>query len=80
MTAQLDILVSAQEIDSRIQDLTAQIAGRLDEDAVIVGLLQGAFIFMADVVRGLARHGKTPRTDFLWLSSYGDAHEVDGKF
>ena len=51
MTAQLDILVSAQEIDSRIQDLTTEIAGRLEEDAVVVGLLQGAFIFMADVVR-----------------------------
>jgi hypoxanthine phosphoribosyltransferase len=79
MKHKLDILVSADQIHERIGELTQQIASRLDEDAVIVGLLQGAFIFMADVMRGLARAGATPRTDFLWLSSYGDEHHSGGR-
>lgn len=72
MNNEFDILVSETEMASRIDELCGQIAKVLDDDAVVVGLLQGAFIFMADVMRGLARHGKTPSTDFLWLSSYGD--------
>ena len=79
MKHQLDILVSAQAIHERIVVMTQDIAGRLDDDAVVVGLLQGAFVFMADVMRGLARAGATPRTDFLWLSSYGDAHHSAGR-
>jgi hypoxanthine-guanine phosphoribosyltransferase len=59
MKHDLDILVSAKDVQARIDDMTSEIAARLDDDAVVVGLLQGAFIFMADVVRGLARHEPT---------------------
>jgi hypoxanthine phosphoribosyltransferase len=76
MTQQLDILVAHADIAARVETLTAQIATRLDDDAVVVGLLQGAFVFMADVMRGLARAGKTPHTDFLWLSSYGEGQQA----
>jgi hypoxanthine phosphoribosyltransferase len=69
------ILVPATEVAARIDAITADMAERLDDDAVIIGLLQGAFIFMADVMRSLARHGAFPATDFLWLSSYGDGRE-----
>lgn len=79
MKHQLDILVSADQIHERITIMSQEIADRLEEDAIIVGLLQGAFVFMADIVRGLARAGATPRTDFLWLSSYGDAHQSAGR-
>jgi hypoxanthine phosphoribosyltransferase len=79
MKHDLEVLVSAAAIEARIAEMTAQIASTLDEDAVVVGLLQGAFIFMADVMRGLARAGATPRTDFLWLSSYGDEHHSAGR-
>jgi hypoxanthine phosphoribosyltransferase len=79
MKSNLEILVSADEINTRVQTLTGQIAARLEPDAVVVGLLQGAFIFMADVVRGLAHHGCVPHTDFLWLSSYGDGQESGGR-
>lgn len=77
--APLDILVDAQAIEARVTKLTQDIAARLEEDAVVIGLLQGAFVFMADVMRGLARAGADPRTDFLWLSSYGDATQSGGR-
>ena len=79
MKHQLDVLVSADQIANRITVMTAEIAHRLEEDAIVVGLLQGAFVFMADVMRGLARAGATPHTDFLWLSSYGDEHHSAGR-
>jgi hypoxanthine phosphoribosyltransferase len=79
MTQDLDVLISAQAVHDRIAEMTSELAARLDEDAVVIGLLQGAFIFMADVVRGLARAGATPRTDFLWLSSYGDEQHSAGR-
>jgi hypoxanthine phosphoribosyltransferase len=69
------ILVSGETIAERVGAITADMATRLHPDAVVVGLLQGAFIFMADIMRGLARHGAYPTTDFLWLSSYGDGRE-----
>jgi hypoxanthine phosphoribosyltransferase len=79
MKHDLEVLISAGDVHARIEIMTAQIGARLDEDAVVIGLLQGAFIFMADVVRGLARAGATPRTDFLWLSSYGDEQQSGGR-
>ncbi|NJR20295.1 MAG: hypoxanthine phosphoribosyltransferase [Hyphomonadaceae bacterium] len=79
MNHDLEVLITAQEVHQRIDVMTRAIATRLEEDAVVIGLLQGAFIFMADVVRGLARAGATPRTDFLWLSSYGDDQTSGGR-
>jgi hypoxanthine phosphoribosyltransferase len=70
-----EVLVSAEAIAERIDVLCAQMAPRLSNDTIVVGLLQGAFIFMADVMRGLSRQGLSPKTDFLWLSSYGDSRE-----
>lgn len=72
MTKPIETLVSAEEIAIRNQELGREIAAVLDDDAIVIGLLQGAFIFMADIVRALADNGKLPQTDFLWLSSYGD--------
>lgn len=75
---QFETLVSAEQIAARIDELGAQIAPILEDDAIVVGLLQGAFIFMADIMRSLAKYGKLPSTDFLWLSSYGDT-QVSGR-
>lgn len=68
MEEKLDILVSATEIQKRIENL----AQKIQEDfagksLVVVGVLKGAFIFMADLVR----HIKIPLAcDFLRISSY----------
>lgn len=72
MEIQTKILITREEISNRVDDLAREIAPILRDDAVIIGLLQGAFIFMADIIRALARQNKYPSTDFLWLSSYGD--------
>ena len=73
-----ETLISSEQITLRIKELCAQIATKLHDDAIVIGLLQGAFIFMADIMRGLAENDKLPATDFLWLSSYGD-NQVSGR-
>lgn len=64
------IVVSTEQIQSRVKELADQIsadfAGR--ENLYLVGILKGAFIFLAD----LTRHLTVPHTvDFMALSSYG---------
>lgn len=41
------------------------------ENLVLLGILRGSFIFLADLVRGFERHKLHPRIDFITLSSYG---------
>ncbi|HSF79791.1 MAG TPA: hypoxanthine phosphoribosyltransferase [Anaerolineales bacterium] len=64
------ILIPAETIQKRVNELAQQISrdfqgvGRL----YLVGILKGAFIFLAD----LARHMEVPHSvDFMALSSYG---------
>jgi len=58
-------------IARRVDALAADIAGRLPDDFLIVGLLKGSFIFVADLMRALHRRGKAPQVEFMRLSSYG---------
>ena len=62
-------MIEAEEIDQRVQRLAAQIErdyrGR---DLVLVALLNGTVMFLADLIR----HLKLPlRLDFIGVSSYG---------
>ncbi len=70
-------LLSAARIRARVRALARRIdadcAGL--SDVVLVGVLKGAFVFMAD----LCRHLRTPvRCDFVRASSYGDARRSSG--
>ncbi|MBE9473474.1 MAG: hypoxanthine phosphoribosyltransferase [Chloroflexi bacterium] len=64
------IVVSTDQIQSRVKELADQISADFvgGERLYIIGILKGAFIFLAD----LTRHLKVPHTvDFMALSSYG---------
>jgi hypoxanthine phosphoribosyltransferase len=64
------IVVSTDQIQSRVKELADQISADFagGESLYIVGILKGAFIFLADLTRQL----KVPHTvDFMALSSYG---------
>jgi hypoxanthine phosphoribosyltransferase len=70
------VLITTDELQSRIaevgQQLTADYAGR---DLLLVGVLKGAFVFMAD----LSRHIHLPlEFDFMAVSSYGAATQTSG--
>ncbi len=70
----IDKLISAKAIDARIEELAREIRKRFagTEKLVVVGLLRGSFIFIADLVRELDMNVEV---DFLETSSYGNAME-----
>jgi len=75
----LDVLIDTQSLAARIEAMGREIASVIDDDWVVIGLLQGAVPFAADLMRALARAGRHPLTDWLWLSSYGDARASSGR-
>ena len=70
------VLVSAEEIDAKLSELGAAIsADYAGKDLLLVGILKGAFVVMAD----LARHITIPvEFDFMAVSSYGSATKSSG--
>lgn len=68
----VDEMISAKTIAARIEDLAREIGREYadTEKLVVVGLLRGSFVFIADLVREL---DLPVEVDFLEASSYGDA-------
>lgn len=74
-----DILITQTQIEQRVHLLIEEIAaGCRTDNLVMLGILRGSFIFLADLVRGFAQHRLHPRIDFITLSSYGSGTESSG--
>ena len=73
-TDHIDILISETEIKARINHLAKEITHQFKdtEKLVVVGLLRGSFIFIADLVRCM---NLPLEVDFITASSYGDEME-----
>jgi hypoxanthine phosphoribosyltransferase len=70
-------LITAQQIAERVAGLGRHISQTLPAGPVTVaGVLKGAFVFMADLVRNLERTDL--HCDFLSVRSYGDATVSSG--
>ncbi|MFO0724627.1 MAG: hypoxanthine phosphoribosyltransferase [Myxococcota bacterium] len=69
-------MIDAATIQRRVEELGEQIAKDYQQhDLTVVGVLNGSYIFMADLTRAI----RLPiRIDFLGLSSYGSASESSG--
>jgi len=65
-----DVLISRQEIENMVKDLGIRISTDYEgKNLLVICVLRGAFIFMADLVREI----KVPlKVDFMSVSSYGD--------
>ena len=72
------VLVSEEEVKQTVKRLGEEITthyGQLEKELIVIGLLRGSFIFMADLVRQI----KIPLVvDFMTLSSYGDGTVSSG--
>tara|TARA_R100001132_G_scaffold26567_1_gene28536 strand:+ start:883 stop:1488 length:606 start_codon:yes stop_codon:yes gene_type:complete len=70
----IDEMISAKAIAARIEDLCREIHDEFNgtDKLVVVGLLRGSFVFIADLVREL---DLPIEVDFLEASSYGDGME-----
>jgi len=69
-------LITAEEIDAKLAELGAAITKDYEgKDVLLVGVLRGAFMVMAD----LARHIELPvEFDFMAVSSYGASTQTSG--
>ena len=75
--AQLTPLLSAQDIEAKVAALAREISQDYkDSDLVVIGVLNGAFIFMADLVRFME---KSVSVDFIRVSSYGAGDTSSGQ-
>jgi hypoxanthine phosphoribosyltransferase len=69
-------LITAEQIEDKLAELGAQITADYEgKDVLLVGVLRGAFMVMAD----LARHIDLPvEFDFMAVSSYGASTQTSG--
>jgi len=70
------ILISQRRLESRIKQLGRMISRDYrDSRPVLVGVLRGAFVFMADLLRNISI---PVEVDFISVASYGDAKTSSG--
>ena len=71
-----EVLLTAGDICGRIAELGAQIsADYADKDPLLIGVLRGVFIFMADLVRVITI---PVSVDFIGITRYGPSTRTQG--
>lgn len=74
----LEVLVDAERIARRVRELGAQIsADYRGRPLRLVGILKGAWVFLADLIRHLDHDRVT--VDFLGVASYGNSAQSSGE-
>ncbi|HPM83648.1 MAG TPA: hypoxanthine phosphoribosyltransferase [Candidatus Anammoximicrobium sp.] len=75
--SRVEIMIPADEIAERVRQLAAQIsADYAGKQPLVVGVLKGAWVLMADLVRQLTI---PVRCDFVRVTSYGMGTETSGR-
>jgi hypoxanthine phosphoribosyltransferase len=71
-----EVLVEAEDLQRRVRELGAEISADYEgRDLVMIGVLKGAVLFLADLMREL----EIPcEVDFMAVSSYGSATDSSG--
>ena len=74
MKHKIEMMISEQEIKEKVAQLGAQISKyyQNSDNLVMIGLLRGSLIFMADLARAITVNHSV---DFLTASSYGNNME-----
>ena len=71
------LVFTAADIARQVQKLASQISSDYEgKEVVLIGVLKGAFIFLADLVRQLTI---PVQLDFIRVASYGTGTESSGK-
>jgi hypoxanthine phosphoribosyltransferase len=70
MHTNIEVLISEEDIREKVKALGIKITEEYkNEEIIVIGLLKGTFIFMADLIREI----KLPlKIDFMTVSSYGN--------
>ena len=72
----MDVLISAGDIQQRVQSLAQEIHRDHPDGVHLVCVLKGAFVFLSDLARHLPG---TPTLDFMAVSSYGSSTKSSGQ-
>jgi hypoxanthine phosphoribosyltransferase len=74
------VIVTEEQIRAKTEELAKQIgADYADaESLLLVGVLKGALMFMADFSRALGRYGPPVEVEFMAVSSYGQGSTSSG--
>ena len=73
----LQVLFSQQQLEQRVDEIAQQInRDYADKEILLVSVLRGSFIFMADLARKITR---PCRVDFMSVSSYGKGTSSSGQ-
>ncbi|MEX2243862.1 MAG: hypoxanthine phosphoribosyltransferase [Fimbriimonadaceae bacterium] len=74
--ASLEVLLTEEQIQDKVAELARQIAADYgDTPLLLVGVLKGSLMFLADLARHL---GDNIEIDFVQTSSYGDGNTTSG--
>ena len=72
-------IISSDDLKTRFEGIVDEIRNIMPVDnLLIIALLKGSFVFLADLMRLLSRHNIHMEIDFMILSSYGDNSESSG--
>ena len=76
MKDKLKIIIGKQALKEGVKELAHKISNDYkDKDPVLVGILKGSFIFLADLIREM----KIPHEiDFISVASYGSRKKASG--
>lgn len=74
------VIVSEDQIQKRIEQLAGEIAAEYShvDSVLLVGVLKGAVMFMADFARALGKAGRRVEMEFIAISSYGQRATSSG--
>lgn len=72
------VLISEAEIDRRVREIASEIEASIEEtdELLLIGVLRGSFIFLADLARALTCSRKL---DFIAVSSYESGSSFAGE-
>lgn len=75
----LKMMISEERIKERVEEISIQISEDIQgTDFIMIGVLKGSVVFLADLMRALHRRNLCPAVDFLTVSSYGDDTKSSG--
>lgn len=73
------VLYEEEAIARRNEEMARAIAAVSPPDLLVVAVLKGSFMFVADLIRAMHRAGMAPQVEFVHLSSYRAATISSGQ-
>lgn len=77
--AATETLIGASEIAHRVEELARDIVNDFGDDLSMLVLVDGGFVFAADLLRALGRAGARVEAEFLLRGAVPGLHRLEGR-